>query len=52
MTVITLTTVGFGEILDLANVPGARPLTMFILLSGLGLATDIDSPERFRQLHV
>lgn len=38
MTVITLTTVGFGEILDLANVPGARPFTIFILLSGLGLA--------------
>ncbi|MCX5863519.1 MAG: potassium channel protein [Deltaproteobacteria bacterium] len=38
MTVITLTTVGFGEILDVANVPGARLFTIFILLSGLGLA--------------
>jgi len=38
MTIITLTTVGFGEILDLANVAGARLFTVFILLSGLGLA--------------
>ena len=38
MTVITLTTVGFGEILDLANVAGARSFTVFILLGGLGLA--------------
>lgn len=38
MTIITLTTVGFGEILDLANVAGARFFTIVILLSGLGLA--------------
>ncbi|MEW6219994.1 MAG: potassium channel protein [Thermodesulfobacteriota bacterium] len=38
MTVITLTTVGFGEVIDVAAVPGARLFTMFILGSGLGLA--------------
>lgn len=38
MTVITLTTVGFGEIIDLAAVPGARLFTVGILLSGLGIA--------------
>ena len=38
MTVITLTTVGFGEIIDLATVPGARFFTVFILLGGLGIA--------------
>lgn len=38
MTIITLTTVGFGELNDLANVPGARSFTVFILLGGLGIA--------------
>lgn len=38
MTVITLTTVGFGEIIDIGRVPGARLFTVFILLSGLGVA--------------
>ncbi|MDA8164509.1 MAG: potassium channel protein [Desulfobacteraceae bacterium] len=38
MTMITLTTVGFGEVIDLAAVPGARMFTIFILLSGLGVA--------------
>ena len=38
MTVITLTTVGFGEVIDLAAVPGARLFTVFILLAGLGVA--------------
>lgn len=38
MTVITLTTVGFGEIIDIAKVPGARLFTVFILFSGLGIA--------------
>lgn len=38
MTVITLTTVGFGEIIDVASVPGARFFTVFILLSGLGVS--------------
>ena len=38
MTVITLTTVGFGEVIDLAHVPGARMFTIVILLGGLGVA--------------
>jgi len=38
MTFITLTTVGFGEIIDVANVPGARFFTIIILLSGLGIS--------------
>jgi len=38
MTVITLTTVGFGEVIDLAVVPGARLFTVVILMSGLGVA--------------
>lgn len=38
MTVITLTTVGFGEVIDLTRVPGARLFTIIILLGGLGIA--------------
>lgn len=38
MTFITLTTVGFGEIIDVASVPGARFFTVIILLSGLGIS--------------
>jgi voltage-gated potassium channel len=38
MTIITITTVGFGEIMDLSLVPGARLFTVFILFSGLGVA--------------
>lgn len=38
MTIITLTTVGFGEIIDLASVPGARLFTVFILICGLGIS--------------
>jgi len=38
MTIITLTTVGFGEIIDVANVPGARLFTVFILACGLGVS--------------
>jgi len=38
MTVITLTTVGFAEIIDLTHVQGARLFTIFILLGGLGVA--------------
>ncbi|MDH3329134.1 MAG: potassium channel family protein [Desulfobulbaceae bacterium] len=38
MTVITLTTVGFGEVIDLTHVPGARLFTIFILLGGIGVA--------------
>jgi voltage-gated potassium channel len=38
MTVITLTTVGFGEVIDVVNVPGARFFTVFILVVGLGVS--------------
>jgi voltage-gated potassium channel len=38
MTIITLTTVGFGEVIDVANVPGARFFTVFILVCGLGVS--------------
>lgn len=38
MTVITLTTVGFGEVIDLTNVPGGRLFTILILVGGLGVA--------------
>jgi voltage-gated potassium channel len=38
MTMITLTTVGFGEVIDVASVPGARLFTVFLLLAGLGVA--------------
>lgn len=38
MTVITLTTVGFGEIIEVAAVPGARLFTIFYLMCGLGVS--------------
>ncbi|MBI4539332.1 MAG: potassium channel protein [Gemmatimonadetes bacterium] len=36
MTVITLTTVGYGEIVDLSGHPGGRVFTMALLLFGMG----------------
>ena len=39
MTVITITTIGFGEIVDLSHSPGGRIFTMFIALSGIGILT-------------
>jgi voltage-gated potassium channel len=38
MTVITITTVGFGELPHLARVPGGRVFTVGVLLAGLGVA--------------
>jgi len=38
MTIITVTTVGFGEILDLSHKPVGRVFTMFIAFSGIGIA--------------
>jgi len=38
MTAITLTTVGYGEVIDVASVPGARIFTVIILMSGLGVS--------------
>lgn len=36
MTVITLTTVGFGEIIDLSGSPGGRIFTVVLILVGMG----------------
>ena len=37
MTVITLTTVGFSEIIDMTNNPAGRIFTVLLLLSGMGI---------------
>jgi len=39
MTVITITTIGFGEIIDMSGNPGGRLFTIFIAISGIGLLT-------------
>jgi voltage-gated potassium channel len=36
MTVITLSTVGFGELSNMGQVPGARALTIALIVSGVG----------------
>jgi voltage-gated potassium channel len=36
MTVITLSTVGFGELNHMSEVPGARVLTMALIIGGIG----------------
>ena len=36
MTVITLTTIGYGEIIDLSNSPGGRLFTIGLILGGVG----------------
>jgi len=36
MTIITLTTVGYGEIIDLSASPGGRVFTVLLLVSGVG----------------
>lgn len=38
MTVITLTTVGFGEVIDLSGHPGARLFTAALIVGGIGVA--------------
>ena len=38
MTVITVTTIGYGEIIDLSHNPAGRVFTMFVALSGIGIA--------------
>jgi voltage-gated potassium channel len=43
MTVITITTIGYGEIVDLSQNPGGRVFTMFIAFSGIGIATYVFS---------
>ena len=37
MVVITLTTIGFGEIVDLTNNPAGRVFTIFIAVAGIGV---------------
>ncbi|MDP2729538.1 MAG: potassium channel protein [Dehalococcoidales bacterium] len=37
MTFITITTIGFGEIIDFSNNPGGRLFTIFIAISGIGM---------------
>ena len=37
MTAITLSTVGFGEIIDIGSVPGARLYTVLLILFGMGV---------------
>ncbi|MEO6695291.1 MAG: NAD-binding protein [Ignavibacteria bacterium] len=39
MTVITITTIGYSEIIDLENHKGARLFTIFLAFSGIGLLT-------------
>jgi len=39
MTVITITTIGFNEIIDLEKYSGARPFTIFLAFAGIGLLT-------------
>ena len=39
MTFITITTIGFGEVIDLSGNPGGRLFTIFIAISGIGALT-------------
>ena len=39
MTLITITTIGFGEIVDLSSSPQGRIFTMFLALCGIGIIT-------------
>ncbi len=41
MTVITVATIGYGEIIDMSHNPWGRIFTMFIAISGIGVATYI-----------
>lgn len=41
MTMITITTVGYGEIVDVSHTPYGRMFTIFIALSGIGAFTFI-----------
>jgi voltage-gated potassium channel len=43
MTIITISTVGFYELKDLAGVPGARALTVGLIVSGVGALTYMQS---------
>ena len=41
MTVITIATIGYGEIVDMSNNPGGRIFTMILSFSGIGILTYI-----------
>jgi len=41
MTFITITTIGYGEIIDMSGNPAGRIFTMFIAISGISIATYI-----------
>lgn len=41
MTFITVSTIGYGEIIDMSRSPGGRIFTMFVALSGIGVITYI-----------
>jgi voltage-gated potassium channel len=41
MTVITVTTIGYAEIIDMSGNPAARIFTIFIIFSGVGTSTYI-----------
>lgn len=43
MTFITLTTVGFGEVVDLSGSPAGRIFTMVLLTAGIGIAAYLAS---------
>lgn len=36
MTVITISTIGYGEIIDMSHSPGGRIFTMFLVFTGIG----------------
>jgi voltage-gated potassium channel len=39
MTIITITTIGYGEVIDIAKSPGGRVFTLFLIVSGIGVAS-------------
>lgn len=41
MTFITVTTIGYGEMIDMSKNPGGRIFTMIVALSGIGILTFI-----------
>ena len=39
MTIITVATIGYGEIIDMSDSPGGRLFTIFIAITGIGVLT-------------
>ena len=39
MTVVTVTTIGFDEIIDVSHYEGGRPFTVFLAFAGIGILT-------------